>query len=143
MVRHTAAPARHRTQSQHRYRDNCHRFRLITYSKVGQSCMACDGHVAGVVTLHNSVFVVCGRREHRRASLERYTDNLSGPNLLDQLDKRIHQEALRLAQAFVEVCGSTRRGTKTGLVRLQPNGNSDPRLVIFPVALRRLRRGQN
>lgn len=83
----------------HRDGGDRHRYRLSTFTKVGENRVAGDGHAAGVGTLPRSVLVVYERVGRYGTNLERRTDKFSCVDFLGQADKRIHQEALSLALA--------------------------------------------
>ncbi len=83
----------------HRHSLHRHRYWLITFTKLGQNCVAGDGHTAAVGTLPDSVSVVCEWIGHYGTNFERRTDEFSGCDFLGQADKGIDQETFRLVSA--------------------------------------------
>ncbi|HKU74575.1 MAG TPA: hypothetical protein VJR02_11685 [Pyrinomonadaceae bacterium] len=69
---------------------------LLLAKKLGQNCLAGDGHSVGVTTLRDSLFMVRTRAGPYWAGLERRDHKLSCLNFLGQVDERIHQEAFPL-----------------------------------------------
>lgn len=80
----------------HRHSLNRHRYWPITFPKLGQNCVARDGHIARAGTLPGSVSMVCARVGRYRTNIERRTHKFSRRDFLGQADKGIDQEAFRL-----------------------------------------------
>ena len=76
--------------------DHSDRIWLITFTQLGQNCVAGDGHSARVCTLSDSVSMVCARVGRNGSNFECRTHEFSGGNFVGQADSRIDEEAFRL-----------------------------------------------